>query len=203
MALPETISVRYTEDEAEYVSLRPVVRQTFRMAELVDMILSVTGKDAQRIGQILRAGSVAYHGYRYWWAGFDVAQTELLALLSAYPEADPRRRFHAEDCVAVVLESGESSRRNTVEISRHAAARRWFSFRSFWAVLMEAAQLHPPAYGQYSYARRADIFVRELSAQESAGVIAAAQRLLPRSVRAQIHFLPGLARICFVCPRPR
>src|SRR5208283_1906278 len=71
MSLPETIPTRYTEEEAEYLSLRPVVRQTFRIAELVDMILSVTGKDAHRIAQILRSGSVVYHGYRYWWPAFE------------------------------------------------------------------------------------------------------------------------------------
>ena len=28
--LPETIAVKYTEEEAEYLSMRPLVRQTFR-----------------------------------------------------------------------------------------------------------------------------------------------------------------------------
>ena len=46
MALPQEIPVRYTEEEAGYVSFRPVVRQTFRVHELLDMILSVTGKTA-------------------------------------------------------------------------------------------------------------------------------------------------------------
>ena len=54
MALPENVAVRYTEDEAEYLSLRPVVRQTFRIDELVDMIVSVTGLDRERVAQILR-----------------------------------------------------------------------------------------------------------------------------------------------------
>jgi len=31
--------------------VRPIVRQTFLLDELLDMILSVTGKDAARIGQ--------------------------------------------------------------------------------------------------------------------------------------------------------
>ena len=46
MPLPETIPVRYTEEEAGYVTVRPLVRQTFRLDELLDMILSVAGKDA-------------------------------------------------------------------------------------------------------------------------------------------------------------
>jgi hypothetical protein len=71
VALPETIPVRYTEEEAEYLSVRPVVRQTFRLQELVDMVLSVTGKDLARVRQILRSGTVVFHFYRYWWQGFE------------------------------------------------------------------------------------------------------------------------------------
>jgi hypothetical protein len=91
MTLPETIAVRYTEDEAEYVSLRPVVRQTFQIDELVDMILSVTGKDATRVAQILRAGSVAFHGYRYWWTGFEAPEAELIREISRLGRVTPVR----------------------------------------------------------------------------------------------------------------
>ena len=52
MTLPETIPVRYTEEEAGYVSFRPLVRQIFRLNELLDMVVSVTGKDQERIRQI-------------------------------------------------------------------------------------------------------------------------------------------------------
>jgi len=49
MPLPETIAVRFTEEDAGYVTVRPVVRQTFRLSELTDMVVSVTGKDAARL----------------------------------------------------------------------------------------------------------------------------------------------------------
>ena len=64
MPLPETIPVRYTEEEAGYVTVRPIVRQTFRLDELLDMILSVAGKDAARVRQLLHSGTVVYHFYR-------------------------------------------------------------------------------------------------------------------------------------------
>src|ERR1700747_2806304 len=70
MPLPESIPVRYSEGAAAYVSLRPAVRQTFRLHELLDMVLSVTGKDPARIRQILHSGSVVFHFYHYWWQGF-------------------------------------------------------------------------------------------------------------------------------------
>ena len=64
MPLPDVIPVRYTEEEAGYVSFRPVVRQSFRPDQLLDMVLSVTGKDPARITQILRSGTVVFHFYR-------------------------------------------------------------------------------------------------------------------------------------------
>ena len=66
MPLPETIPVRYTEEEAGYVSVRPLVKQTFRLHELADMVVSVTGKNPGRVQQVFRAGTLVYHSFRYW-----------------------------------------------------------------------------------------------------------------------------------------
>ncbi len=62
MPLPKTIAMRFTEDDAGYVTVRPVVKQTFRLPELADMVVSVTGKNAVRMQQIFRAGTVVYNG---------------------------------------------------------------------------------------------------------------------------------------------
>ena len=91
MPLPETISVRYTEEEAGYITVRPLVRQTFSLGELLDMILSVAGKDLTRVQQLLHSGTVVYHFYRYTWTGFDADPTELSAALAKFPDADPAR----------------------------------------------------------------------------------------------------------------
>ncbi len=93
MALPETIPVRYTEEEAGYVSFRPLVKQIFSLNELLDMVLSVTGKEPERIRQILRSGTVVFHFYRYWWQGFEIAEAELAPLLARFPDPDPSREF--------------------------------------------------------------------------------------------------------------
>ena len=95
MPLPETIPVRYTDEEAGYVTVRPVVRQTFRLDELLDMILSVAGKDVTRVRQLLHSGTVVYHFYRYSWTGFDADEAELAAALAQFPDADPSRPFPA------------------------------------------------------------------------------------------------------------
>jgi hypothetical protein len=202
MTLPETIAVRYTEDEAEYVSLRPIVRQTFQIDELVDMILSVTRKDATRVAQILRAGSVAFHGYRYWWTGFEAPEAELSAKLAKFPDADASRPFDSAACIAIVIESGGIPPRHPVELSRSAASRRrFFYLRSFWDELNALAVANPPMYRDYSYARHADVYLSALTPDDAAHLVAAARRAIPRSLSASVKYLPEATRILWICAR--
>jgi hypothetical protein len=201
--LPDTIAVKYTEEEAQYLSVRPLVRQTFRFAELVDMILGVTGKDLARICQILRSGTVVFHFYRYWWQGFETDEAELSALLAGYPDADAARPFRAEECAAVLFESGAGApSRAPLELRReHAAKRRLLHSRSFWDCLMDLAQKSAPAYVDYSYARRADLYALALSPAQQATLAHETRRLSTRALRAQMQRLPQPGRVIFVCPR--
>jgi len=202
MALPETIPIRYTEEEAEYLSVRPVVRQTFRQEELLDMILRVTGKDVVRVQQILRAGSVVYHAYRYWWNAIEADETELRAALGRYPDADPARAFRAVDCVAVLLESGEAPGRHPVEISREEGSqKKLFSGRSFWDAVMALAASATPDYEDYSYERRADLFRLYVTEAQVQSLADAGSKLARRELSARLALLPRLHRIVFVCPR--
>ncbi len=202
MPLPETIPVRYTEEEAEYLSVRPVVRQTFRLQELIDMVLGVTGKDVSRIQQILRAGTLVFHFYRYWWQGFHADAGELAAVLDQFPDSDPSRNFRAEECVAVVLESTGRPPRHVLELGRKAASRRRaFRSRSLWDCLLALARAQAPAYQGYSYARRADLFEQPLAAGQIDALAGDALRLAPRDLRAQMRHLPEISRLVFICPR--
>jgi hypothetical protein len=85
VALPEIIAVHFAEEEAGYVTLRPIVRQSFRLSDLTDMVVTVTGKDSRRVEQIFRAGSVTYNGYRYGWQGFSAEPGEIAVLLAPFP----------------------------------------------------------------------------------------------------------------------
>jgi hypothetical protein len=202
MALPENVAVRYTEDEAEYLSLRPVVRQTFCIAELVDMIVSVTGLERDRVAQILRSGAVVYHGYRYWWSGFEAAAGDLDAALAGYPVADPSRVFDPAACTAVIFGSSGSPPRHFVEISRESGGRRRFlRLRSFWDALMDLARARRPEYVEYSYARRADIYSLELGREDVARLSSEVERRASRSLRAQLRMLAEMTRVEFVSPR--
>ena len=204
MALPEFIAVKYTEEEAEYLSVRPVVRQTFRLEELVDMVVRVTGKDAARVQHILRTGTVAYNFYRYSWAGFDAAAEELTAALSRFPDPNPSRAFLQEECIAIELESAEQPSRHRIALAREGASRkRLFSGRSFWDALTALAADAAPAYREYSYARQADIYELTLTTEQSQQLVREAERLAPRALRMQLQFLPAMRRILFICPRLR
>jgi hypothetical protein len=200
--LPETIPVRYTEEEAGYVTVRPLVRQTFRLHELLDMILSVTGKDVARVRLLLHSGTVVYHFYRYSWAGVDASEAELAAALAQFPDADPSRPFAPSQCTSAMLESTGVNQRQLLGLDRTTASRRrLFRGQSFWKRLMEIAAEENPGYQEYSYGRRADLYRVVLNAGNIARIADAANRFAPGKLRSALRVLPDAASITFVCPR--
>ncbi len=202
MPLPETISVRYTEEEAGYVTVRPLVRQTFRRNELLDMILSVAGKDVTRIRQLLHSGTVVYHFYRYSWAGFDASEAEVAAALAPFPDADPARPFAPGQCTNAVFDGAGANPRHLLDLDRTTASkRRIFRGQSFWERLLEIAAEKNPQYEKYSYGRRADLYRLDLDAESISRIVEAANRLAPGKLRSSLRVLPGAASVLFVCPR--
>jgi hypothetical protein len=168
-SLPETIALRFTEEDAGYVTVRPVVKQTFRLAELADMVVSVTGKDVARVRQIFRAGTVVYNGYRYWWEGFAGNEGDIAGLLRVFPDDDPTLPFDPARVTAVSLEIGGGTQRTLVNIARNdAATRKLFSKRSPWEVLLAASKDSDPRYEKYSHADRADVYRAHLSPESAA-----------------------------------
>jgi hypothetical protein len=210
--LPETIAVKYTEEEAEYLSMRPLVRQTFRAPELVDMIVQVAGKDSARVQQILRAGTIVFHSFRYWWQGFDPDAVALAAILAKYPDPDPARPFRVADCVEVILESSGSPPRHSLRITKESAANATNPLQkiahalshkpSFWQRLMNFADESVPRYREYSYARRGDLYSLALTPDQIAHLAREAAHHAPRTLRAELLEPPAISQIVFVCPRP-
>jgi hypothetical protein len=178
-----------------------VVRQVFKLNELLDMVLSVTGKDPQRIRQILRSGTVVFHFYRYWWQGFEIAEAELDPLLARFPDPDPSREFRAEQCSAALIEDASTPAHLLIEIERAAASRTsLFRRRSFWNALLAVTAARPVAYHGYSYARRADLYQVGLTQEARAALLATAARA-PRNLRRELGVFDRAARIVFVSPR--
>jgi hypothetical protein len=204
--LPETIWVKYTEEEAGHLSIRPVVRQTFRGTDLVDMIVQVVAKDSRRVQQILRAGTVVFRSYRYWWDGFDADPSALQQILATYPDPEPARPFAPERCSKVILESSGSPPRHSLPIKRDEASKKrglgaLLRPGHFWDALMVLSRDTKLHYQEYSYALGADVYSRALSATEVGRLAGDARRYAPRELLAELSSLPSVSQIVFICPR--
>jgi len=202
MPLPETIAMRFTEEDAGYVTVRPVVKQTFRLAELADMVVSVTGKNVSRVQQIFRAGTVVYNSYRYWWDGFASDQNEVTGLLTLFPDDDPTRLFNPAQVTSVTLEIGGGTQRSLIGVARREAlAKKLFHKRSPWEILLDTAHDSTPRYEKYSHAERADIYRVHLSSEIAASVLKQILDASPRGLRRQFTALQPPAAILFLIPR--
>ena len=202
MPLPETIAVRFTEEDAGYVTVRPVVRQVFRLAELADMVLTVTGKNAMRVQQIFRAGTVVYNGFRYSWEGFASEASELAALLAPFPDDDSSRAFSASAVTTVSIEIGGGTQRSLIAITRQeASARRLFQKRSPWEILLGAARESAPRYEKYSNAQRGDIYRLHLSAEAARALRKELLDSAPRVLRRKFAGMQTPAALSFLIPR--
>ena len=195
--------MRFTEEDAGYVTVRPVVRQTFRLAELADMVVSVTGKNVSRVQQIFRSGTVVYNGYRYWWEGFASSENEVAGLLATLPDDDPARTFNPNHVTAVTLEIGGGAQRSLVGITRQEASpKKLFHRRSPWEILLAAtAQDASPRYEKYSHADRADIYRLHLSPEKAASLMKQLLEASARSLRKKLAALQPPAAILFFNPR--
>ena len=202
MPLPQQIPVRYSEEDAGYVSMRPVVKQTFRIHELTDMVVSVAGKDPPRVQQIFRTGTVVYNGYRYWWESLSADLPEIELLLAQFPDDDPSRPFEPTKVAALLLESGGGTQRSVVEISRQeASSKRLFGKSSPWDILARFAANSAPRYEKYSYLRRADLFRLTLPYDRAQQLLSTMLGAAPRPLRHRWLALRPPAAITFVCPR--
>jgi len=202
MPLPETIAMRFTEEDAGYVTVRPVVKQVFRLAELIDMVLSVTAKNVPRMQQIFRAGTVVYNGFRYRWEGFDSERQELMALLAPYPDDDPSRPFDAAAATSLSLEIAGGTQRSQIELTRHeASAKRFLHTRSAWEILISAGQTSAPHYEKYSHAHRADLYRLNLPPQAALALRNETLDAAPRVLRKRLAGLRPPSALLFFVPR--
>ncbi len=184
MPLPETVPVKISSEAAGYVTMTPVVRQQLPLADFMETIVRVTGKDAVRIRGILRQGALVSGASRFRWEPLEVSTEEIARVLQAFPDALPERAFDASRCVRAALTGG----RAPIELTREAASRKgWLQRRSFWQTLMEAAAELSPVYQQYSYADRADVYRLDLPAETARSLRDQAGLLRYSSLEAQVR----------------
>jgi hypothetical protein len=184
------------------MSVRPVIKQTFRLHELVDMVVSVAGKDAARVQQIFRSGTVVYNGYRYWWDALPADRDELERLLIPFPDDDPSRPFEPEQATAVLLETGGGAQRTVVVISRQdLVEKKFLGKHSPWDVLTNFAPGKSPRYEKYAHARHADLFRLSLPFDQAQQLLTAMLAAAPRKLKYRWSTLRPPAAVTFVCPR--
>ena len=184
MALPQTVRVKLSSEEAGAISLTPVVVQEMPVRDLVEHLLGVTGKDEPRIRDLLRRGTLVSGASRFRWAGWEADAESVKDLLASFPGADPSRPFAAERCVRAILRGGG----RVFEITREVGSRKGLlQHTSFWSALMEVAGGGDAVYAGYSYKDRADRYLRELSAAEAQRLRVASDAVKYSTLREQLR----------------
>ena len=187
MALPERVRVKLMSEAAEYISMTRVIERDFPMAELLEAVVAVSGKNPERLQQILRAGSMVLGQHRYRWEPLEADATDLAPLLACIPDPRPDRPFQVERCVYAAIHAGVE----TIELPREQVARRrWLQKNSFWEVLMEVARARAPCYQSYSYRTRADVYAFEPTQEDVERLRGAAVLLHTPRTKERIRTLP-------------
>ena len=202
MKLDDVIAVKYSEDTAQFADLRPVRRQPMTLHELVGLVLVTTGKQPSRLRERLQKGTCTYNIYRYWWDGFPLDDATLSAVLAEFPDPDPARPFRAEDCIWVrVHDAQEPVPHSALVEKREAERRRWLRRQSLWDFLLDFARATQPAYLDYSYYHRADLYRLELIPADRARLRQASERLAPRALKHALARGPDWVWLELACPR--
>lgn len=124
------------------------------LVELVTWIVSVTGKDAPRIEEILKRGSFVLGLSRMRWEAADDTGclTEVLKML---PDDWPERPLEAGKIREIEVSAGTRKVAIPGEVAR---ARRWFRAESFLGRWLSSGTLPLPGYERYDYREQADRF---------------------------------------------
>jgi hypothetical protein len=171
------VQVRVSSEDAGGISLTPVQHREVPVAELVTWIVSVTGKDAPRIEEILKRGSLVVGLSRMRWESADAAAC-LPAILDTLPDDCPERLLDERKVREIVVSAG--TRQITIP-GGVARARRWFRSESFLERWLSSAALPKPVYERYDYREQADRFRVPIAATATAAYRDAVD-LLPSGV---------------------
>lgn len=175
MPLPDTIRVKISSEAAGSISITPVVARDMPVDELLEMILGVSGKDVERVFEILSRGTHVSGASRLRWTGFAPTREDIESALARLPDAEPGRAFDPQRCSRAVLR-GTATR---IDLPRTAAEKRRLLRRnSFWEQLLGVLASEEIAYVTYSYSERADVYRAQLDPagltrlRQSAGLLA-------------------------------
>ncbi|MBK5294974.1 MAG: hypothetical protein JJE04_25270 [Acidobacteriia bacterium] len=196
-AFPETIRVKLSSEAAGAISLTPVVVRDIPARELMEYMLPQTGKRIDRIHEILMRGSMVSGASRFRWEGWQASENDIAGMLAHFPDPEPWRPFERKLCVHAAL-CGPTAR---IEVPREAASQRSFLRRtSYWDVLMRVAAASSPAYREYSYKDRGDVYRMTLGSEAASTLRGEAFRLVFSTLTRQIQGA-ALDAVDFQVPR--
>ena len=175
------MKVRISSDAAGAISLTPVIVREMTLAELMDYVVGVCGKEGLRIHDVLARGTLVSGASRFRWEGFEVTPAQLTAELSRFPEPDPSRPFTPERCALAILRGGS----HQLPVARDAASkRRLFRRSSLWEHLLALGA--SAAYVGYSYREKADHYRAHVSAAAQSNLREATQLLAYSTLARQL-----------------
>ncbi len=147
-------------------------------------MLGITGKDENRVHELLLRGTLVSGASRFRWTGWAAEVDDLRVLVAGFPGDDPERPFQPDRCVRAVLRGG----RRTIDVPREAGTRRPLLRKtSFWDILMDLAASGELHYSHYSYKDRADCYKLDMSLADIDKLRAAGEVLKYSSLREQIQ----------------
>lgn len=198
MPLPTTVEVKLSSEEAGAISITRVLTQQLSIGELFERIVSVTGKDLERIRRILRAGTLLQSATRFRWQAIESTADEIESWLARFPDPEPSLPFNSETCLEAILLDASG---RAVAISRDEGSRRnLFRRKSLWDYLMKVALEQTPRYVSYSYRDSADQYRLDLTAPLRDTVLAASALLKRKRLARRVREF-NLAAIEFLVPR--
>lgn len=198
----ELIQVKFSEDLAQYAEARPVRRQPMSLRELVGLVLTSTGKHPARLAERLHSGTCLYNIYRYWWEGFTLDLATLETILAEFPDPDPARHFNPDACAWMKLYDAQEPVPHSLALEKQEAGRRrWFRRQSYWDFLLAFARARQPAYLDYSYYHRADLYRTGLTPPDCALLLEQSRRLAPRPLARQLERSREWTWLELACPR--
>ena len=160
-------------------------------------MLEVAGRDAGRLHEILRRGTLVSGASRFRWDGWEASRGEVESLLDEFPKSDPSRGFAPERCTLAILRSAS----HQVAVPREdTLKRRMLRKNSFWDELLAVARAGPLHYLEFSHREKADVYRTSLSPQLAAGIAMSATLIASRSLRDQVRRRP-LTHLDLYVPR--
>ena len=183
MALPATVRVKLSSEAAGSISLTPVVVRDMATRELVEEIVALSGKDAHRLSETLRRGTLVSGASRFRWAPWEIDAEDLKHLLATFPDPDPSRDFDPAKCVRLSI----AGVRGRIDLTREAASRTGlFQRGSFWEFVLEECARSAVRYRDYSYRDKADIYAVAFSRDSAARLRSETNRIRYTTMRDQL-----------------